>query len=65
MTVRLTKELTERPEPARVRLTLDIDERLRRAVKLEATRRGISVREYVTDLILCEHDPREKEASQK
>jgi predicted HicB family RNase H-like nuclease len=50
--MRLTKDLKERPEPARVRLSLDIDERLRREVKLEAFRRGVSVREYVTDLIL-------------
>lgn len=50
--MRLTKDLEERPEPARVRLTLDINEGLRRAVKLEAYRRGVSVREYVTELIL-------------
>lgn len=47
-------------EPARVRLTFDIDEKVRREVKHEAIRRGVTVREYVTDLIMRETDKNQK-----
>ncbi len=50
------KATVDSREPARVRITFDIDKELRREVKLEAVRRGVTVREYVTYLILRERE---------
>lgn len=35
----------------RVRLTFDVSEKMKRDVKIEAVRRGLTVREYLTDLV--------------
>lgn len=58
-----TKERSrKRNSPEVVQLVVEVEEPLRRGIKTEASRRGISLREYVTEILEEGHAARLEEA---